>query len=105
MEKTTDWVHMANNVIENCNYVIQRLKITRDCDACIREHEDLQKLAKQFLVLQKENEELKRKLVPTKPNCIYEDEPICPFCGEILDLTDDDPVCCKCGAVIDWIEW
>lgn len=42
------------------------------------------------------------KMTPTKPNWIYEDEPMCPNCGEIMD--DGENPCECCNQLIDWSE-
>lgn len=47
-------------------------------------------------------EELEGKITAKEPNCIYQDEPLCPFCGELLDLCDWQ---CKCGQVLDLSSW
>ena len=42
------------------------------------------------------------KMNPKKPNWIYEDEPMCPNCGEIMD--DGENPCECCNQLIDWSE-
>lgn len=42
------------------------------------------------------------KQVPKKPNYIYEDEPLCPYCGAVLDYCDSP--CENCNQFIDWSE-
>lgn len=40
------------------------------------------------------------KQTPTKPNYVYEDEPLCPYCGAVLD--DCESPCENCNQFIDW---
>lgn len=42
------------------------------------------------------------KTTPKKPNWVYNDEPLCPNCGGVLD--DSDPVCEYCHQLLDWSE-
>lgn len=43
------------------------------------------------------------KATPKKPNWIYDDEPLCPYCGEVLDGTEVH--CDECDQRLDWSEW
>lgn len=43
------------------------------------------------------------KMTPTPPNWIYEDEPLCPNCGEVMD--DGENPCECCNQLIDWRGW
>lgn len=43
------------------------------------------------------------KMTPTPPNWIYEDEPLCPHCGEVMD--DGENPCECCNQLIDWRGW
>lgn len=40
------------------------------------------------------------KQIPKKPNYVYEDEPLCPYCGAVLD--DCESPCENCNQFIDW---
>lgn len=40
------------------------------------------------------------KQTPKKPNYVYEDEPLCPYCGAVLD--DCESPCENCNQFIDW---
>ena len=42
------------------------------------------------------------KQTPKKPNYLYEDEPLCPYCGAVLD--DCESPCENCNQFIDWSE-
>ncbi len=42
---------------------------------------------------------LKEKAEPKKPNYIYSDEPLCPYCQMILDDGDEY---CECGQRLDF---
>lgn len=42
------------------------------------------------------------KQTPTKPNWIYDDEPLCPYCQEVIE--DGDVICDSCHQLIDWSE-
>lgn len=44
--------------------------------------------------------ELLEKATPKKPNWIYDDEPLCPYCGEVLDGTEEH--CDECDQRLDW---
>lgn len=39
---------------------------------------------------------------PTNPSLVYEDEPLCPNCGELIEEYDDH--CEECDQRIDWSE-
>jgi len=54
--------------------------------------------------LQKENTELKTKIVK-EPKCTYDDKPTCPCCSKILNESEDYKACWNCGQVIDWRNW
>ena len=43
------------------------------------------------------------KATPKKPNWIYDDEPLCPNCGDVLDGTEEH--CDGCDQRLDWSEW
>lgn len=43
-----------------------------------------------------------KKQIPTKPNWIYNDEPLCPYCQEVIE--DGDVICESCHQLIDWRE-
>lgn len=40
------------------------------------------------------------KQIPKKPNYVYEDEPLCPYCGAVLDYCESP--CEDCNQFIDW---
>lgn len=40
------------------------------------------------------------KQTPKKPNYLYEDEPLCPYCGAVLDYCESP--CENCNQFIDW---
>lgn len=42
------------------------------------------------------------KHTPTKPNWVYDDEPLCPYCQSVLDEYEE--VCEECTQLIDWSE-
>ena len=42
------------------------------------------------------------RMTPTPPNWIYEDEPLCPHCGEVMDYGESP--CEYCNQMIDWSE-
>lgn len=42
------------------------------------------------------------KQTPKKPNYLYEDEPLCPYCGAVLDYCESP--CENCNQFIDWSE-
>lgn len=44
--------------------------------------------------------EIMEKATPKKPVCVYDDEPLCPNCGEVLDGTEEH--CDECDQRIDW---
>lgn len=44
--------------------------------------------------------ELLEKATPKKPHWIYDDEPLCPYCGEVLDGTEEH--CDECDQRLDW---
>lgn len=46
---------------------------------------------------------LLERATPKKPNWIYDDEPLCPNCGEVLDGTEEH--CDGCDQRLDWSEW
>ena len=46
---------------------------------------------------------LLERATPKKPNWIYDDEPLCPYCGEALDGTEEH--CDGCDQRLDWSEW
>lgn len=37
---------------------------------------------------------------PKKPNYVHEDEPLCPYCGAVLDYCESP--CENCNQFIDW---
>lgn len=39
---------------------------------------------------------------PTKPNWVYDDEPLCPYCQAVIE--DGDVMCENCHQLIDWSE-
>lgn len=43
-----------------------------------------------------------KKQTPTKPNWVYDDEPLCPYCQEVIE--DGDAICENCHQLIDWSE-
>ena len=45
-------------------------------------------------------QELVDKATPKKPHWIYDDEPLCPYCGEVLDGTEEH--CDECDQRLDW---
>lgn len=45
-------------------------------------------------------QELIEKSTPKNANWIYDDEPLCPCCGEVLDTSE--VLCPKCGQRLDW---
>lgn len=45
-------------------------------------------------------EEALEKITPKKPNWVYNDEPLCPNCGEVL--ADGDAYCEECHQFIEW---
>ncbi len=47
-----------------------------------------------------EMEILIEKATPKKPNWVYDDEPLCPYCGEVLDGTEE--YCDECDQRLDW---
>lgn len=47
-------------------------------------------------------QELIDKATPKKPHWIYDDEPLCPYCGEVLDGTEEH--CDECDQRLDWSE-
>lgn len=50
-------------------------------------------------------EELKKIIElqkPKEPNYIYEDEPLCPYCGTVLDGYEEH--CIECDQKIAWSE-
>lgn len=50
-----------------------------------------------------EIKEIMEKATPKKPNWIYDDEPLCPNCGDVLDGTEEH--CDGCDQRLDWSEW
>lgn len=42
------------------------------------------------------------KQTPKKPNYLYEDEPLCPYCGAVLNYCESP--CENCNQFIDWSE-
>ena len=44
--------------------------------------------------------ELIEKQTPKKPNGVYDDEPLCPHCQEVIE--DGDAMCEACHQLIDW---
>ncbi len=46
---------------------------------------------------------LLERATPKKPNWIYDDEPLCPNCGDVLDGTEEH--CDGCDQRLDWSEW
>ena len=43
------------------------------------------------------------KAEPKEPVCVYEDEPMCPYCRTILDGYEKH--CINCDQKIDWSDW
>lgn len=41
-----------------------------------------------------------KKHTPTKPNWLYDDEPLCPYCQCVLEEYEE--VCGECTQLIDW---
>ena len=42
------------------------------------------------------------KQIPTKPNWVCDDEPLCPYCQAVIE--DGDAICENCHQLIDWSE-
>lgn len=41
-----------------------------------------------------------KKHTPTKPDWVYDDEPLCPYCQCVLEEYEE--VCGECTQLIDW---
>ena len=69
---------------------IKRFKIIVNNEAYTDSFQDACRLAIEAL----------EKQIPKKPNYVYDDEPLCPYCQEVIE--GGDVICESCRQLIDW---
>lgn len=83
--------NMKDELLKYFDYIVQQADIAR---AHSPEHDVI------FDNAVKKIRETIEKATPKKPNWIYDDEPLCPCCGEVLDSTEEH--CDECDQRLDW---
>lgn len=83
-----------NSLLEYFNYIVRQADMARTNSQKhdLKFRENCQKIRETI-----------EKATPKKPNWIYDDEPLCPYCGEVLDGTEVH--CDECDQRLDRSEW
>lgn len=71
----------------------------RECMAKLGKYEDTGLEPQEIKEVLLEKGALEMKINQKALNYIYDDEPLCPFCGE---LVEDGRTQCECGQVLYW---